>query len=178
MTTDTLSAVAGDIIATCARTAAHVVRGCQLGTEKLASRLDARFASGVTRRGTRLSAQLRDDLVNAERELTGLYNSGVSTLSDAAQDALGGAARIAVSGVGQIASALARIEPVVGATTARRLRVVSMPSARALHDLTQGVAGKTVALTDRVLGDPVATATRAVASVKRSAARKGGRRAR
>ncbi|HEU0199524.1 MAG TPA: hypothetical protein VFR86_03730 [Burkholderiaceae bacterium] len=177
MTTNTLSGVARDIIATYARTATHVLQSYERGSERLATRVNERWKSGVTQRAARLSPELRGDIVNAEIEIAGLFARGAATLSNAAQEALGAAERVVVAGVDRVAGAIARFEPVVGAQTAQSLRVVTMPSARALADLTHGLAKQTVKLTDRAFGLTADETSSVPAVVKRTASRKTARRA-
>src|SRR5437870_12188022 len=178
MTTNTLSGVARDIIVTCARTATHVLQSYERGSQKLASRANESWKSGLTQRAARLSPELRTDIVNAEVEIAGVFTRGAATLSNAAREALGAAARVAVAGIDQVTGAIARFEPVVGAQTAQSLRVVAMPSARALADLTHGLARQTVKVTDRAFGLTTEEAPSAPAVVKRAASRKTARRAR
>jgi hypothetical protein len=172
MTSETLSSLTGDILVTSARTARHLVQAAQRGGEKVVGKIDTKWESGVTRRAARLSPKLRSDLVNAEREITGLYTRGAATLSQAAQDVLAGASRVAVTQVDRLSAVATRFEPIVGPATVQSLRVVTMPTARALSDLTQVAATQANRLTERVLGSVETSGARAKPAAKRKSARR------
>jgi hypothetical protein len=177
MTSDTLSSLTGSVFETSARTAGHFVQAFQRSGEKVVGKIDTRWESGLARRAARLSPKLRSDLVNAEREITGFYTRGATTLTQAAQRALAQASRLAVTQVDRLAATATRLQPVLGTEAAERLRVLAMPTARALSDLTHVAAKQAIRLTDRVIGSVEATAVRAPARAKRALTRKGSRRA-
>lgn len=177
MANDTLSSLTSDIVVTCARTAGQLVQVAQVGGEKIVGKVDAQWHAGITRRATRLSPQLRNDLVNAEREITGLYARGIAKLGSTTQGALERATHLVVNQVERLAAGTARMDRLVGKQGARSLRVLALPSARALSDLASAVAVRTNALAQRVVDVPQAAPARAPVAAKRAAARKGARRA-
>jgi hypothetical protein len=177
MANDTLSSLTTDIVVTCARTAGQLVHVAQVSGEKIVGKVDMHWHAGIARRASRLSPQLRNDLVNAEREVTGLYSRGMVALGSKTQGALERTTRLVVSQVDRVAANAARIDRLVGKQVARSLRVVAMPSARALLDFASAVGSRTNELAQRVVHLPQTATARSAAPGKRATASKGARRA-
>ena len=153
MSTQNLSAVTTDLIESYGNTARNVVNAYRVGNERAMGYVDQRWTSAVMNTGKRLTAEVRNNALAAQKKLSGYYAKGLSLTTDSADTAIAKAVELAAKGVQQVAANATRFEKSTGMTTLHKLAIAAVPAAQAVSkvatriekqsgDLVNTVAGK------------------------------------
>ena len=169
MSTSNLSAAANETLQSCGQTAEALIGACRSGGNRVIGRVDAGWDG--------LVAQLRHDLVAAQREVSGFYAKGVDALSKLSTQAVQAVVKAATAGVDRLSGRVTSLEAMLAPLPLSSAIVIVQPIAAAGRDASGFVAARAKQAAARIEGD-VVVATPAPA--KRKPARRkatAGRRA-
>jgi hypothetical protein len=159
-----LTAVTTDLIASYGNTAKNVITAYRVGNERVVGFMDQRWENAVKKTGKRLTAEVRDNALSAQKKLSGYYIKGITLTSDSADMAVNKAVELAGKSVEQMAANAARFQKSTGVTTLNKLAVAAVPAAQAVTKVAAKIEAQSDQLVNTVAGK---TAKVKVASVKR-----------
>ena len=164
MSTQHLSAVTTDLIESYGNTARNVVNAYRVGNERAMGYVDQRWTSAVMNTGERLTAEVRNNALAAQKKLSGYYAKGLYLTTDSADAAIAKAVELAAKGVQQVAANAARFEKSIGVTALHKLAVAAIPAAQGISKVAVKVEAQSSQLVNTVAGKKSVVP---VASVKR-----------
>ena len=164
MNAQNLSAVTTDLIESYGNTARNVVNAYRVGNERAIGFVDQRWTSAVMNTGKRLTDEVRNNALIAQKKLSGYYARGLSLTTNSADTAIAKAVELAAKGVQQVAANAARFEKSTGVTALHRLAVAVVPAAQGISKVAVKIEAQSSQFVNAVAGKkPVAP----TASVKR-----------
>ncbi len=172
MTSKNLSTVTNELIASYGNTAKNVINAYRVGNERAVGYVDQSWATAVEKAGTRLSAEVRNNALAAQKRLSGYYAMGVSVTSDNAEIAVSKAIELAGKSVEQVAANASRFEKATGVTALNTFAVAAVPAAQAVTKVAAKIEAQSVALASKIAGSKTKAK---VAAVKRVVAKKATR---
>ncbi len=164
MSTQNLSAVTTDLIESYGNTARNVVNAYRVGNERAIGYVDQRWTSAVMNTGKRLTAEVRNNALAAQKKLSGYYAKGLSLTTDGADTAIAKAVELAAKGVQQVAANAARFEKSTGVTALHKLAVAVVPAAQGISKVAVKIEAQSSQLVNTVAGKKSVVSA---ASVKR-----------
>jgi hypothetical protein len=173
MTSKNLSTVTTDLIASYGNTAKHVIHAYRVGGERVTGFVDHSWERAVRTSGARLSAEVRNNALSAQKKLSGYCVKGINLTTDGADTLVNKAVELAEKGVAQAAANASRFEKATGVTTLHTIALAAVPAAQAVTKVAAKIEQQSSLLAQRVAGKtPVAAKAAAVKrSVKAKAAR-------
>lgn len=164
MSSQNLSAVTTDLIASYGNTARNVVNAYRVGNERAMGYLGQRWTSAVMNTGERLTAEVRNNALAAHKKLSGYYARGLTLTTDSADTAIAKAVELAAKGVQQVAANAARFEKSTGVTALNKLAVAVVPAAQGIGKVAGKIEAQSSQLVNTVAGKKSVVSA---ASVKR-----------
>ena len=164
MSTQNLSAVTTGLIQSYGNTARNVINAYRVGNERAMGYVDQRWTSAVMNTGERLTAEVRNNALAAQKKLSSYYAKGLALTTDSADTAIAKAVELAAKGVQQIAANAARFEKSTGVTALNKLAVAVVPAAQGISKVAVKIEAQSSQLVNTVAGKKSAVSA---ASVKR-----------
>ncbi len=172
MTSKNLSTVTNELITSYGNTAKNVISAYRVGNARAVATMDQSWASAVGKAGSRLSAEVRDNALAAQKTISGYYAKGVSLTSDNAEIAVSKAVALAGKSVEQVAANASRFEKATGVTSLNTFAMAAVPAAQAVSKVAARIEAQSVALARKIAGTQAKVK---VAAVKRTVAKKVAR---
>jgi len=169
MSIDNLSTVASDVIASYGKTAKNVIHAYRAGGTRAIGFVDQRFESVVERRAKRISPSVRDNLVSAQKTISGYYVKGIQLTTGGADSVIDTVVDLAAKGVQRIASNAATFDKASGMHALDTLSSVVLPGAQVVSKVASKIEQQLGQVADKIAGE---AATVEVAPAKRKAVRK------
>ena len=175
MSTQNLSEVTTDLIESYGNTARNVINAYRVGNERAMGYVDQRWTSAVMNTGERLTDDVRNNALAAQKKLSGYYAKGLALTTDSADTAIAKAVELAAKGVQQVAANAARFEKSTGVTALHKLAVVAVPAAQAVSKVATRIEKQSGELVNTVAGKkPVAkVVSKRVTAFKKARMAKG-----
>ena len=164
MSAQNLSAVTTDLIESYGNTAKNIINAYRVGNERAVGFMDQRWESALLKTGKRLTAEVRNNALSAQKKLGGYYIKGITLTSNGADTAVSKAVVLAAKGVQQVAANAAQFEKTTGVTTLAKLAVAAVPAAQAVSKVATKIEARSSQLVNTVAGK---SASAKVAAVKR-----------
>jgi len=175
MTAKNLSTVTTELIASYGNTAKNVISAYRVGNERAVGYVNEVWVSAVAKAGPRLTADVRNNALSAQRKVATYYVQGVALTSDSAEVAVNKAIELAGKGVEQVAANASRFEKATGVTALNTLAEAALPAAVVVTQVATKLEAQSGQLVNKLSGSKAAVK---VAAVKRTAAKKAAPRAR
>lgn len=169
MSAKNLSTVTNELIESYGNTAKNVINAYRVGNERVVGYADQAWASSVQKVGKRISADVRNNALSAQKKISALYVQGVTLTSDGADVAVNKAVALAGKGVAQVAANASRFEQATGLDTLSTLAVAAVPAAEAVSSVAAKLEASSGALVNKISGKKAKVK---VAMPKRPAAKK------
>lgn len=172
MTTQTLNAVALDVVGQYQVIGKNLVHAYRVGTERAALRINDGYGNVVkSSQIPMVGDSIRNSMVEAHRQFLGFIVDGVARISEQADVAIDRAAESTSEGIKRLGAFGDRVKTVVGAPAVDTLTTLNMPAAQLSLQIVGTVAEGTKRLAERVAGVPVPTETDVKAAAKRTTAK-------
>lgn len=156
-----------------------VVGAYRDGTERLLGRVEGRLQNGLGSDRFAVSAQLKQSLVDAERQIAGLVRAGLQGVAAAADQIVNATVSVATTGVNTVAAAGAQVSQSLPGNTVEFLAALNLPAAQLSHDVAARVAGAVRKASERVgRGETIVDVEEVVAPAPRASTTKRARAAR
>ena len=172
MNTKNLSTVANEVIADYGVINMNVINAYRFGGERMLGIVDQRFADTVNR-GTALSKELRANVIDSQKRVSGYFVKGLQIGSDRAHSAVGVAVDLASKGVNIVATNADRLDRSTNLNALDKLNRAVMPAANVIVQLVERIEQGSGKLVQRVSGKDMpanAIATRSLKTSTRKAA--------
>jgi hypothetical protein len=174
MTAQNLSSVTTGLIATYGNTAKNVVNAYRVGSERVAGMVDQRWETALTKSAKRLSAEVRDNALSAQKKISGYCIKGITLSTDGAELAISRAVELAAKGVQQVAANASAFEKATGNHALTKIAVAAVPAAVAVSKVAEKIELRSSQLVRAAAGSKpvaqaVAKAAATVSAVKRRA---------
>ena len=164
MRAQNLSAVTTNLIQSYGNTARNVVNAYRVGNERAMGYVDQRWTSAVMGTGKRLTTEVRNNALAAQKKLNGFYSMGLTLTTDSADSAISKAVELAAKSVQQVAANAARFEKSTGVTALQKLAVAVVPAAQGISKVAVRIEAQSSQLVNTVAGKK---SVLSAASVKR-----------
>jgi hypothetical protein len=173
MSTKNLSGVATAVIESYGNTAINMINAYRVGGERVIGFVDQRFEAAVNTGAARLSDELRTNLIDTEKRISGYYAKGLQVGTDRAETVVSTAVELANKGVAGIAANAERFDQVTKLNALGMLNRVVMPAATAMSEVVVRIEEGSSQLAKRVAGKPaiVKAATKKAKTVKKVVAK-------
>ena len=174
MSTANFTATTNDTLQSCAKVAVTLIDTLRAVGQQSIGRADSRWERLVNRRGARLGDKLRQDLVAAQREITGFYSRGLESFSARSASAVQALLDASVAGVEQVSGRVDKLEAALRPLPLGSAIVIAQPFAEAGREVVGFVAQRTMSAGSRIGTEaaPIDTAAVKRAPAKRKAARR------
>lgn len=168
-----LSSVATAVIESYGNTAINMINAYRVGGERVIGFVDQRFEAAVNTGGSRLSDELRTNLIGTEKRISGYYAKGLQLGTDRAESAVGTAVELANKGVVSIAANAERFDQATKFGALEMLNRVAMPAATAMSEVVVRIEEGSSQLAKKVAGKPaiVKAAAKKAKTVKKAVAK-------
>ena len=178
MSTQTLSAIAIDVVDQYHAAGKHLVHAYRAGTERAVGAVNERFATAVNTRALPLvTAPVKASVIEAQRQVADFVAFGLGLGANGADITIDQVSRRVASGIERVSSATTKVESVIGANAFDKVGVLALPVARVSLEVANAVAAGTKRLSERVAGEPEVVAAPVKKAARKTAARKTTRRA-
>lgn len=172
MISKSLTAITHDLIESYGNTAHNVITACRVGNERAVELMGKGWSSALTKAGSRLNSEVRENAAAAQKKFAGLYSNAITMTTDGADSAVDKAVDFAGKGVRQVAANASRFEKTTGVSALNALADAAIPAAQVVVEIASKIEAQSGILVQKAGG----SATKAkVAQVKRSVTRKVGR---
>lgn len=165
MHTPNLSSVATDLIQTYGNTAKNLVNAYRVGNQRVAGIVEQRWETALSKSAEKLSDEVRNNALSAEKKISAYYIKGITLYSDGADLAISRAVHLAAKGVQQVAVSATKFEKATGNKTLNKIAVAAVPAVVAVSKVAEKIEARSTQLVKAATGGEVAAT---VASVKRS----------
>jgi hypothetical protein len=178
MSRKNLSSVATAVIESYGNTAINVINAYRIGGERVIGFVDQRFEAAVNAGGARLSDELRANLIDTEKRISGYYAKGLQVGTERAETAVTTAVDLASKGVERIAANAERFEEATKLGALDMLTRVALPAATAMSEVVVRIEEGSNELVKRVTGQPaIVKAAKAKAKTVKKAVAKSAKQA-
>jgi hypothetical protein len=167
MAAQTLTSTTNTLIETYGNTAKNVVHAYRVGNARAARFVDQSWASAVAKTSGRLSDDLRQRAVDAQRKLSVNYVHAVALSADGAEIAINKALDVSGKTISQWAANADRLEQAAGVAPLQALAKVALPAAQVVQKIATSLEVQSARLLNTVEGEKAAVRS---ASVKRKSA--------
>jgi hypothetical protein len=173
MSTKNLSSVATAVIESYGNTAINMINAYRVGGERVIGFVDQRFEAAVNTGAARLSEELRTNLIDTEKRISGYYAKGLQVGTDRAETVVSTAVELANKGVAGIAANAERFDQATKLGALGMLNRVALPAATAMSEVVVRIEEGSSQLAKRVAGKPaiVKAAAKKAKTVKKAAAK-------
>lgn len=138
MSQQNLATVTTDLIECYGNTAKNVITAYRVGNERALTVMGQRWESAVEASAKRLSAEVRDNALAAQKKLGAYYIKGIAFTTTGADAAVSKAVELAAKGVQQVAANASAFQKATGTSALDKIAVAAVPAAVAVSK----VAGK------------------------------------
>jgi hypothetical protein len=168
-----LSSVATAVIESYGNTAINMINAYRVGGERVIGFVDQRFEAAVNTGAARLSDELRTNLIDTEKRLSGYYTKGLQFGTERAESAVSSAVELANKGVDRIAANAERFDQATKFGALDMINRVALPAATAMNDVVVRIEEGSSQLAKRVAGKPavVKAAVKKAKTVKKAVAK-------
>lgn len=173
MSKKSLSGVATAVIESYGNTAINVINAYRTGGERVIGFVDQRFEAAVNAGGARLSEELRGNLIDTEKRISGYYAKGLQLGTERAESAVSTAVDLASKGVDRIAANAERFDQATNFGALQMFSRVALPAATAMSEVVERIEEGSSKLAKRVAGQPavVKAAVKNAKAVRKTAAK-------
>jgi len=177
MSTKNLSGVATAVIESYGNTALNVISAYRSGSERVVGFVDQRFEAVVSAGTVRLSDELRTNLIEAEKRLSGYYVKGIEFGTERVERTVSTAVDFASKGVERMAANAERFDQATKLGALEALNRMALPAARAVSEVVVRIEERSGQFAKRVAGKPavVKAVAKKVKAVGKSAASATGK---
>ena len=168
MSTKSLATVADSVIDAYGQTAKNMIQAYRVGGERMIDFADQRWDAAISAGAARLNDELRSNLLQARKRVSGYYTRGLHFGTDRAETAVSTAVDLAHKGVERIAANAERFDEATKLGALERINRVALPAASAVSKVASRIEQGSNQLLVRVAGKP-AVVKSAVAKKKRVA---------
>jgi hypothetical protein len=154
MSRKNLSSVATAVIESYGNTAMNMINAYRVGGERVIGFVDQRFEAAVNTGGARLSEELRSNLIDTEKRISGYYVKGLQLGTERAETVVTTAVDLASKGVDRIAANAERFEQATKFGALDMLNRVALPAATAMSEVVVRIEEGSSQLAKRVAGKP------------------------
>jgi hypothetical protein len=182
MSNKNLSSVATAVIESYGNTAINMINAYRVGGERVIGFVDQRFEAAVNTGAARLSDELRSNLIDTEKRISGYYTKGLQFGTERAETVVSSAVELANKGVAGIAANAERFDQATKIGALDMINRVALPAATAMSEVVVRIEEGSSQLVKKVAGKPAVvkavakkakTAKKAVAkTVKKATATK------
>ncbi len=182
MSNKNLSSVATAVIESYGNTAINMINAYRVGGERVIGFVDQRFEAAVNTGAARLSDELRSNLIDTEKRISGYYSKGLQFGTERAETVVSSAVELANKGVAGIAANAERFDQATKIGALDMINRVALPAATAMSGVVVRIEEGSSQLVKKVAGKPAVvkavakkakTAKKAVAkTVKKATATK------
>jgi hypothetical protein len=168
-----LSSVATAVIESYGNTAINMINAYRVGGERVIGFVDQRFEAAVNTGAARLSDELRSNLIDTEKRISGYYAKGLQIGTDRAESAVSTAVELANKGVDRIAANAERFDQATKLGALDMINRVAMPAATAMSEVVVRIEEGSSQLAKKVAGKPavVKAAAKKAKTVKKAVAK-------
>jgi hypothetical protein len=173
MSTKNLSSVATAVIESYGNTAINMINAYRVGGERVIGFVDQRFEAAVNTGAARLSEELRSNLIDTEKRISGYYAKGLQIGTDRAESAVSTAVELANKGVDRIAANAERFDQATKLGALEAINRVVLPAATAMSEVVERIEEGSSQLAKKVAGKPavVKAAAKQAKTVKKAVAK-------
>ena len=154
MSTNTLSSVATAVIESYGNTAINMINAYRVGGERVIGFVDQRFEAAVNTGAARLSEELRSNLIDTEKRISGYYAKGLQFGTERAESAVSSAVELANKGVDRMAANAERFDQATKIGALDMINRVALPAASAMSGVVVRIEEGSSQLAKRVAGKP------------------------
>ena len=176
MTTESLSAVAKDVVHQYHAAGKQLVRAYRAGTARAVGAVNAGFAATLNARPLPLVTEsVKGSLIETQQQVAGVVSFGLGLGANGADIAIDQVAMRVANGIDRLAHTGARVDGALGVAAMDKVGGFALPVAQASLGLAQAVAQGSKRLSDRVAGEAAAPAVKKAArkpASRKTAARK------
>jgi hypothetical protein len=168
-----LSSVATAVIESYGNTAINMINAYRVGGERVIGFVDQRFEAAVNTGAARLSEELRSNLIDTEKRISGYYAKGLQIGSERAESAVSTAVELANKGVDRIAANAERFDQATKIGALDMINRVALPAATVVSEVVVRIEEGSSQLAKRVAGKPavVKAAAKKAKTVKKAVAK-------
>jgi hypothetical protein len=173
MSSKNLSSVATAVIESYGNTAINMINAYRVGGERVIGFVDQRFEAAVNTGAARLSEELRSNLIDTEKRISGYYAKGLQIGTERAESAVSTAVELANKGVDRIAANAERFDQATKIGALDMINRVAMPAATVVSEVVVRIEEGSSQLAKRVAGKPavVKAAAKKAKTVKKAVAK-------
>ena len=177
MSKKNLSNVAVAVIESYGNTAINVINAYRVGGERIIGFVDQRFETAVNAGAARLSEELRGNLIDTEKRLSGFYARGLQYGSERAESAVSTVVDLANKGVDRMAANAERFDQATNFGALELINRVALPAVTAMSEVVERIEEGSSQLVKRVSGETAVVkkaraVKNAVAKTTKSSAKK------
>lgn len=155
MTAKNLSTVANHLIESYGNTAKNVINAYRVGGERVVGLFDQRWEDALDKAGARLSAEIRENALAAQKAVSAYATKSIAVTTDGADVVVGKVVELAEKGVAQAAVNASRFEKATGSKALDTLALAVVPAAEAVSKVVVKLEKKSSLLADKVAGKTV-----------------------
>jgi hypothetical protein len=173
MSNKSLSSVATAVIESYGNTAINMINAYRVGGERVIGFVDQRFEAAVNTGAARMSDELRANLIDTEKRISGYYAKGLQFGTERAESAVSSAVELANKGVDRMAANAERFDQATKIGALDMINRVALPAATAMSDVVVRIEEGSSQLAKRVAGKPavVKAAAKKAKTVKKAVAK-------
>jgi len=149
-----LSSVATAVIESYGNTAMNMINAYRVGGERVIGFVDQRFEAAVNTGAARLSEELRSNLIDTEKRISGYYAKGLQFGTERAESAVSSAVELANKGVDRMAANAERFDQATKMGALDMINRVALPAASAMSGVVVRIEEGSSQLAKRVAGKP------------------------
>jgi hypothetical protein len=154
MRSKNLSSVANAVIESYGNTTLNMINAYRTGGKRVIGFVDQRFEVAVNSGAARLSEELRSNLIDTEKRISGYYAKGLQVGTDRAESAVSSAVELAHKGVVRIAANAERFDQATKFGALGMLNRVALPAASAVSGVVAKIEAGSSQLAKKVAGKP------------------------
>jgi hypothetical protein len=168
-----LSSVATAVIESYGNTAINMINAYRVGGERVIGFVDQRFEAAVNTGAARLSDELRSNLIDTEKRISGYYAKGLQFGTERAESVVSTAVELANKGVDRFAANAERFDQATKLGALDMINRVALPAATAMSEVVVRIEEGSSQLAKKVAGKPavVKAVTRKTKTVKKAVAK-------
>jgi hypothetical protein len=151
-----LSSVASAVIESYGNTAINMINAYRVGGERVIGFVDQRFEAAVNTGAVRLSDELRTNLIDTEKRISGYYTRGLHFGTERAESAINTAVELASKGVDRLAANAGRFDQATNLGALEMINRVALPAAQAVSEVVGRLEEGSSQLAKKVAGKPAA----------------------
>jgi hypothetical protein len=168
-----LSSVATAVIESYGNTAINMINAYRVGGERVIGFVDQRFEAAVNTGAARLSDELRSNLIDTEKRISGYYAKGLQFGTERAESVVSTAVELANKGVDRFAANAERFDQATKLGALDMINRVALPAATAMSEVVVRIEEGSSQLAKKVAGKAavVKAVTRKTKTVKKAVAK-------